>query len=135
MTEDARASLIRMADGDGRSVLTLAEEVWRAARKDELFDPDALIKIVQRRAPVYDKAQDGHYNLISRRCTSRCAAPIPTRRSTILRACSMPAKTRFILDGRLVRMAVEDIGLADPQALVICNAAQGRLRLSGVTGR
>lgn len=54
-----------MADGDGRAVLTLAEEVWRAARRDEIFDTEGLTKIVQRRAPVYDKAQDGHYNLIS----------------------------------------------------------------------
>lgn len=62
---DARASLIRMADGDGRAALTLAEEVWRAARRDEIFDAAALQNIVQRRAPVYDKGQDGHYNLIS----------------------------------------------------------------------
>lgn len=65
LTEEARASLIRMADGDGRAVLTLAEEVWRAARKDETFDTEGLTRIVQRRAPVYDKSQDGHYNLIS----------------------------------------------------------------------
>ncbi|HEV7437027.1 MAG TPA: replication-associated recombination protein A, partial [Pseudorhizobium sp.] len=62
---DARASLIRMADGDGRAVLTLAEEVWRAARAGEVFDTEGLTQIVQRRAPVYDKGQDGHYNLIS----------------------------------------------------------------------
>ncbi|MGO7208353.1 replication-associated recombination protein A, partial [Rhizobium ruizarguesonis] len=65
LTEDARVSLIRMADGDGRAVLTLAEEVWRAAREGESFDTEGLTRIVQRRAPVYDKAQDGHYNLIS----------------------------------------------------------------------
>jgi len=62
---DARASLIRMADGDGRAALTLAEEVWRAARGGETFDAAALQDIVQRRAPIYDKSQDGHYNLIS----------------------------------------------------------------------
>src|SRR5262249_47354122 len=62
---EARASLIRMADGDGRAALTLAEEVWRAARKDEIFDAAKLQDVVQRRAPIYDKAQDGHYNLIS----------------------------------------------------------------------
>jgi putative ATPase len=54
-----------MADGDGRAVLTLAEEVWRAARDGEVFDPEDLQDIVQRRAPIYDKGQDGHYNLIS----------------------------------------------------------------------
>ena len=62
---EARASLIRMADGDGRASLTLAEEVWRAARSGEVFGAAALQDIVQRRAPIYDKAQDGHYNLIS----------------------------------------------------------------------
>src|SRR5437764_5233489 len=65
LDEDARASLTRMADGDGRAALTLAEEVWRAARKGETFDAAQLQEIVQRRAPIYDKAQDGHYNLIS----------------------------------------------------------------------
>ncbi len=62
---DARAALIRMADGDGRAVLTLAEEVWRAAAEGEVFDTAGLSEIVQRRAPIYDKAQEGHYNLIS----------------------------------------------------------------------
>src|SRR4051794_34806345 len=61
----ARASLIRMADGDGRASLTLAEEIWRAARKDETFTAEKLQEVVQRRAPIYDKSQDSHYNLIS----------------------------------------------------------------------
>ncbi|MBL8586113.1 MAG: replication-associated recombination protein A, partial [Bradyrhizobiaceae bacterium] len=62
---EARASLVRMADGDGRAALTLAEEVWRAARRGETFDAGNLQEIVQRRAPIYDKSQDSHYNLIS----------------------------------------------------------------------
>ena len=62
---DARVALVRMADGDGRASLTLAEEVWRAAREGEVFDSAQLQEIVQRRAPIYDKSQDGHYNLIS----------------------------------------------------------------------
>jgi putative ATPase len=49
--------LFRMADGDGRAVLTLAEEVWRAARKGEIFDAAKLTEIVQRRAPIYDKGR------------------------------------------------------------------------------
>ncbi len=65
LDEEARASLVRMADGDGRAALTLAEEVWRAAEPGEIFDAETLQDIVQRRAPIYDKAQDGHYNLIS----------------------------------------------------------------------
>ncbi|HEV7417755.1 MAG TPA: replication-associated recombination protein A, partial [Tianweitania sediminis] len=65
LEDDARAMLIRMADGDGRASLTLAEEVWRTAKPGEIFDGDGLVRVVQRRAPVYDKSQDGHYNLIS----------------------------------------------------------------------
>ncbi|MEZ2224189.1 replication-associated recombination protein A [Rhizobium sp. RCC_161_2] len=123
LTEDARASLIRMADGDGRSVLTLAEEVWRGARKDELFDPDALVKIVQRRAPVYDKAQDGHYNLISALHKSVRGSD-PDAALYYLARMFDAGEDPLYLGRRLVRMAVEDIGLADPQALVICNAAK-----------
>ena len=123
LTEDARASLIRMADGDGRSVLTLAEEVWRAARKDELFDPDMLVRIVQRRAPVYDKAQDGHYNLISALHKSVRGSD-PDAALYYLARMFDAGEDPLYLGRRLVRMAVEDVGLADPQALVICNAAK-----------
>src|SRR3978361_1013495 len=62
---EARAVLVRMADGDGRAARTLAEEVWRAARENETFDAAKLQDILQRRAPIYDKSADGHYNLIS----------------------------------------------------------------------
>src|SRR3984893_8800349 len=61
----ARLSLVRMADGDGRAALSLAAEAWRADRPGEILDTEALASIVQRRAPIYDKAQEGHYNLIS----------------------------------------------------------------------
>jgi putative ATPase len=120
---EARASLLRMADGDGRAVLTLAEEVWRAARPDETFGQEDLFRIVQRRAPVYDKAQDGHYNLISALHKSvRGSDPD----AALYYLCRMfdAGEDPLFLGRRLVRMAVEDIGLADPQALVICNAAK-----------
>jgi putative ATPase len=123
LTDEARASLIRMADGDGRAVLTLAEEVWRAARKDERFDPDALVKIVQRRAPVYDKAQDGHYNLISALHKSVRGSD-PDAALYYLARMFDAGEDPLYLGRRLVRMAIEDIGLADPQALVVCNAAK-----------
>jgi putative ATPase len=120
---DARASLIRMADGDGRAALTLAEEVWRAARKDETFNMAALQEIVQRRAPIYDKSQDGHYNLISALHKSvRGSDPD----AALYYLCRMldAGEDPLYIARRVVRMAVEDIGLADPQALVICNAAK-----------
>ena len=120
---DARASLIRMADGDGRAALTLAEEVWRAARGSETFDAAALQDIVQRRAPIYDKSQDGHYNLISALHKSvRGSDPD----AALYYFCRMldAGEDPLYLARRIVRMAVEDIGLADPQALIVANAAK-----------
>ncbi len=123
LTPEARVSLLRMADGDGRAVLTLAEEVWRAARPDEIFDTEGLTRIVQRRAPVYDKAQDGHYNLISALHKSVRGSD-PDAALYYLARMFDAGEDPLYLGRRLVRMAVEDIGLADPQALVICNAAK-----------
>jgi putative ATPase len=120
---DARASLIGMADGDGRAALTLAEEVWRAARANEIFDAAALQAVVQRRAPICDKAQDGHYNLISALHKSvRGSDPD----AALYYLCRMldAGEDPLYLARRVVRMAIEDIGLADPQALVIANAAK-----------
>ncbi|OCJ18363.1 AAA family ATPase [Rhizobium sp. AC44/96] len=123
LTPEARISLLRMADGDGRAVLTLAEEVWRAARQGETFDTEGLTRIVQRRAPVYDKAQDGHYNLISALHKSVRGSD-PDAALYYLARMFDAGEDPLYLGRRLVRMAVEDIGLADPQALVICNAAK-----------
>jgi putative ATPase len=112
-----------MADGDGRAALTLAEEVWRAARGAEMFDAAALQDIVQRRAPIYDKSQDGHYNLISALHKSvRGSDPD----AALYYLCRMldAGEDPLYLARRIVRMAVEDIGLADPQALVVANAAK-----------
>ena len=123
LDEDARAALIRMADGDGRAALTLAEEVWRAARKGETFDTQKLTEIVQRRAPIYDKSQDGHYNLISALHKSvRGSDPD----AALYYLCRMldAGENPLYIARRVVRMAIEDIGLADPQALVIANAAK-----------
>jgi putative ATPase len=120
---DARAALVRMADGDGRAALTLAEEVWRAARGAETFDAAALQDIVQRRAPIYDKSQDGHYNLISALHKSvRGSDPD----AALYYLCRMldAGEDPLYLARRIVRMAVEDIGLADPQALIVANAAK-----------
>ncbi|QRM51092.1 replication-associated recombination protein A [Rhizobium sp. BG6] len=123
LTPEARISLLRMADGDGRAVLTLAEEVWRAVRQGETFDTEGLTRIVQRRAPVYDKAQDGHYNLISALHKSVRGSD-PDAALYYLARMFDAGEDPLYLGRRLVRMAVEDIGLADPQALVVCNAAK-----------
>src|SRR6187455_391434 len=120
---DARLSLAHMADGDGRASLTLAEEIWRAARPGEIFDQAALQKVVQRRAPIYDKKQDGHYNLISALHKSVRGSD-PDAALYYLARMLDAGEDPLYLARRVVRMAVEDIGMADPQALVICNAAK-----------
>jgi putative ATPase len=123
LDEEARAALVRMADGDGRASLTLAEEVWRAARAGEVFDPQQLAGVVQRRAPIYDKGQDGHYNLISALHKSvRGSDPD----AALYYLCRMldAGEDPLFLARRIVRMASEDIGMADPQALLIANAAK-----------
>jgi putative ATPase len=120
---DARASLIRMADGDGRAALTLAEEVWRAARGGEQFDAEALQTIVQRRAPIYDKSQDGHYNLISALHKSVRGSDPDAALYYLARMLDAGEDPLYIAR-RVVRMAIEDIGLADPQALAVANAAK-----------
>jgi putative ATPase len=123
LDDKARASLIRMADGDGRASLTLTEEIWRAARPDEIFDEAALQEIVQRRAPIYDKGQDGHYNLISALHKSVRGSD-PDAALYYLARMFDAGENPLYIARRVVRMAVEDIGLADPQALTICNAAK-----------
>ena len=115
LDEDARTTLIRMADGDGRAALTLAEEIFRAARPGEIFDINSLTEIVQRRAPIYDKAQDGHYNLI---CACTNGARLRPRRGALLSRPHVRRRRRPAVH-RAPRRAhgLEDIGLADPQAL------------------
>jgi len=120
---EARQSLTRMADGDGRAALTLVEEVWRAVREGEIFDAAKLQDVVQRRAPIYDKKQDGHYNLISALHKSVRGSDPDAALYYLCRMLDAGEDPPY-LARRVVRMAVEDIGLADPQALVICNAAK-----------
>ena len=120
---DAREALVAMADGDGRAALTLSEEIWRAAHEGEIFDRAGLSEVVQRRAPIYDKAQEGHYNLIS--ALHKCVrGSDPDAALYYLARMLVAGEDPLFLARRVVRMAVEDIGLADPQALVVANAAK-----------
>ena len=123
LDDEARASLARMADGDGRAALTLAEEVWRSAKEGEVFGAEALQEIVQRRAPIYDKAQEGHYNLISA-LHKTIRGSDPDAALYYLARMLDAGEDRLFIARRLVRAAVEDIGMADPQALVVANAAK-----------
>lgn len=121
--DEARAALVRMADGDGRASLTLAEEAWRAAKPGEVFTAAKLQQVLQRRAPIYDKSADGHYNLISALHKSVRGSDPDAALYYLARMFDAGEDPLFIAR-RVVRMAVEDIGLADPQALVVANAAK-----------
>lgn len=124
LTADARAVALRMADGDGRALLTIVDDVLRSVgERDEPIDAEAFQALVQRRAPIYDKGADGHYNLIS---ALHKAVRGSDADAALYYLCRMfdAGEDPLFIGRRLVRMAVEDIGLADPQALVVCNAAK-----------
>jgi putative ATPase len=116
LNEEARAALIAMADGDGRYLLNMAEELFRLP-PDLVLDPAALAKAVQKRAPLYDKAQEGHYNLISALHKSLRGSDTDAALYWLARMLAGGEDPKYIAR-RLLRFAVEDIGLADPQALV-----------------
>ena len=127
---EARALLVRMADGDGRAALTLAEETWRAAKPGETLDSETLAEVVQRRAPIYDRDREGHYNLISAlHKTVRGSDPD----AALYYFCRMidGGEDPLFLARRLVRMASEDIGNADPQALTVALAARDSYQFLG----
>ena len=124
LDEEGRSALVAMADGDGRTIINLAEEVFSSLPAGaKPIGRDALTKLVQRRAPLYDKGRDGHYNLISALHKSvRGSDPD----AALYWLCRMldGGEDRLFIARRLVRMAVEDIGLADPQAVVQAIAAK-----------
>jgi putative ATPase len=125
LTDDARTALINMADGDGRGAMNLAEDVFLATSSGTKtpLDREALVALVQRRAPLYDKSQDGHYNLISALHKSVRGSDPDASLYWLARMLAGGEDPLYIAR-RLVRMAVEDIGLADPNALVQTNAAK-----------
>ena len=121
LTEEARTALRAMADGDGRFLLNLTEETAQLPTEQSL-EPDELARLVQRRAPLYDKAQEGHYNLISALHKSLRGSDTDAALYWLARMLAGGEDPIYILR-RLTRAAVEDIGLADPQAVVQALAA------------
>jgi putative ATPase len=120
----AREGLVQMADGDGRAILNLAEDVFATvADGAPPIGREELVRIVQRRAPIYDKSREGHYNLVSALHKSVRGSDPDAALYWFARMLE-GGEDRLFLARRLVRMAVEDIGLADPQALVVANAAK-----------
>ena len=119
---ESRASLKAMADGDGRYVLNLVEELMDLPPVPRL-DTAALVAAVQQRAPLYDKAQEGHYNLISALHKSLRGSDADASLYWLARMLAGGEDPLYIAR-RLVRFASEDVGLADPQALVQALAAK-----------
>jgi putative ATPase len=118
---DARPALRAMADGDGRYLLNLIETLADLPSEPRL-DPAALAEAVQRRMPIYDKGQESHYNLISALHKSLRGSDTDAALYWFARMIVGGEDPHYIAR-RLVRFAVEDVGLADPQALVQAIAA------------
>ncbi len=121
LDKDARAALRAMADGDGRYLLNMTEEVLLLPA-EPILDTAALTEIVQKRMPLYDKAQDAHYNLISALHKSLRGSDVDASLYWLARMLSGGEDPRYIAR-RLVRFASEDIGMADPNALTQSIAA------------
>ncbi|NIJ35688.1 putative ATPase [Sphingopyxis panaciterrae] len=129
VTDDARAGLIASADGDGRFLLNQVETLFSAAIETPL-DPAELAQFLHRRMPVYDKDRDGHYNLISALHKALRGSDPQAALYYMARMLVAGEEPLYVLR-RLVRFASEDVGLADPQALVQCLAAKDAYQFLG----
>ena len=122
LTDDARASLRALADGDGRYLLNLAEEL-AAIKIVKPLDTAGLVAVVQKRAPLYDKSREEHYNIISALHKSIRGSDPDAALYWLARMLAGGEQPLYIAR-RLVRAAVEDVGMADPQALLQALAAK-----------
>jgi putative ATPase len=122
LTAEARDALVATADGDGRFLLNQAETLFSIDLPAPL-DPAALSALLHRRMAVYDKDREGHYNLISALHKSIRGSDPQAALYYLARMLTAGEEPLFLLR-RLIRTAVEDIGLADPNALVQCIAAK-----------
>jgi putative ATPase len=129
VTADAKSALISSADGDGRFLLNQAETLFSITIENPL-DPAAMAALLQRRMPVYDKDREGHYNLISALHKSLRGSDPQAALYWMARMLVAGEEPLYVLR-RLVRFASEDIGLADPQALVQCLAAKDAYEFLG----
>lgn len=129
LTEETKQYLCQMADGDGRYLLGMCEELFNSKQTKPL-DQKTLIKWMQKRMPLYDKSQDGHYNLISALHKSLRGSDVDAGLYWLARMLDGGEDPLFIIR-RLVRFAVEDIGLADPQAVTQALAAKEAYQFLG----
>ncbi len=131
LDDDARQALFTMADGDGRAVLNMIEDIFLSTvGRETLLDREGLVELVHKRAPVYDKSRDEHYNLISALHKSVRGSDPDAALYWMARMLAGGEDPLYIAR-RLVRMAVEEVGLADPNALVQANAARQAYELLG----
>ena len=129
VTQDGRRALREMADGDGRYLLNLAEELFRQPPEVAL-DAAALAERMQRRVPLYDKSQESHFNLISALHKSLRGSDVDAALYWLARMLAAGEDPLYVAR-RLVRFATEDIGLADPQALVQAIASRDAYHFLG----
>ncbi|MFN7710108.1 MAG: replication-associated recombination protein A [Holosporales bacterium] len=126
---EARRLLLTFADGDGRSLLNAAEILFAAAL-DHPLNPEELSALLRKRAPLYDKNKEGHYNLISALHKSLRGSDVDAALYWCARMLAGGEDPLYVLR-RLVRFATEDVGMADPQALVQAMAALQAYQLLG----
>ena len=130
VTDDGREVLIAMADGDGRYALGLAETLYAQAAQGQMLDGKALPEFLQKRAPSYDKTREEHYNLISALHKSIRGSDADAALYWLARMLTGGEDPLYI-GRRMVRLASEDIGLADPTSLMIAGEAVRTYRLLG----
>jgi putative ATPase len=129
LDSDARTALKAMADGDGRFLLNCVETLYDLA-SGETLDPQALAKLLQQRAPSYDKDRDGHYNLISALHKSLRGSDADGALYWTARMLTAGEDPMYVIR-RLVRFASEDVGLADPEAIHQALAAKDAYEFLG----
>ena len=126
----AREHLINLADGDGRMILNMAEELFLMVEPGKMLEAQELAEVLHRRRPAYDKSGDGHYSLISALHKSVRGSDPDAALYWFARMLEGGEDPLYIAR-RLVRMASEEVGLADPQALLQANAAKEAYHLLG----
>ncbi|WP_194953473.1 replication-associated recombination protein A [Sphingopyxis solisilvae] len=129
VTDEAKVALVASADGDGRFLLNQVETLFAAAIRNPLGSSE-LAQFLHRRMPVYDKDRDGHYNLISALHKALRGSDPQASLYYLARMLVAGEEPLYVLR-RLVRFASEDVGLADPQALVQCLAAKDAYQFLG----
>jgi len=122
LTPEARQAMLALADGDGRYLLTMSEVLFDLP-EGELLDVQALAGVLQKRAPAYDKSREEHYNLISALHKSVRGSDPDAALYWLARMLN-GGEDPLYLARRIVRMAVEDIGQADPLSILVANAAK-----------